>query len=39
MDVFVDGRAIRRDGRTLTLDEEKVAQGLEDAAQEYYSEI
>ena len=39
MDVFVDGIAIRRDGRTLTLNEEKVAQELEDAAQEYYSEI
>ena len=39
MDVFVDGRAIRRDGRTLTIDEEKVAKDLEDAAQEYYSEI
>ncbi len=39
MDVFVDGRAIRRDGRTLTLDEEKLAHELEDAAQEYYSEI
>ena len=39
MDVFVDGRAIRRDGRTLTIDEDKVAQELEDAAQEYYSGI
>ena len=39
MDVFVDGRAIRRGGRTLTLDEEKVAHELEDAAQEYYSQI
>ena len=39
VDVFVDGRAIRRDGRTLTLNEERVAQELEDAAQEYYSEI
>ena len=39
MDVFVDGRAIRKDGRTLTLNEEKVAQELEDASQEYYSEI
>ncbi len=39
MDVFVDGIAIRRGGRTLTLNEGKVAQELEDAAQEYYSEI
>ena len=39
VDVFVDGIAIRRDGRTLTLNEGKVAQELEDAAQEYYSEI
>ena len=39
MDVFVDGIAIRRDGRTLTLNEEKVAQELEEASQEYYSEI
>tara|TARA_B100000401_G_scaffold110259_1_gene71953 strand:+ start:67 stop:1110 length:1044 start_codon:yes stop_codon:yes gene_type:complete len=39
VDVFVDGIAIRRGGRTLTLNEGKVAQELEDAAQEYYSEI
>ncbi len=39
VDVFVDGIAIRRGGRTLTLNEGEVAQELEDAAQEYYSEI
>jgi 5-methylthioadenosine/S-adenosylhomocysteine deaminase len=39
MDVFVDGMAIRRDGRTLTLDESKVSLDLEEAAQDYYSEI
>ena len=39
VDVFVDGIAIRRGGRTLTLNEGEVAQELENAAQEYYSEI
>ncbi len=39
MDVFVDGTALRRDGKTLTIDEQEVALEIEEAAQEYYSEI
>ena len=39
LDVFVDGIAIRRSGKTLTLDEERVSFDLEEAAQDYYSEI
>jgi len=39
MDVFVDGMAIRRSGETLTLDEKKVSLDLEEAAQDYYSDI
>tara|TARA_B110000014_G_scaffold264360_1_gene265265 strand:+ start:487 stop:1749 length:1263 start_codon:yes stop_codon:yes gene_type:complete len=39
MDVFVDGTALRRDGKTLTIDEHEVALEIEEAAQEYYSEI
>ena len=32
-------KEIRRDSKTLTLDEDKVSLELEDAAQDYYSEI
>ena len=39
LDVFVDGIAIRRSGKTLTLNEERVSLDLEEAAQDYYSEI
>ena len=39
LDVFVDGFAIRRSGKTLTLNEERVSLDLEEAAQDYYSEI
>tara|TARA_B100001123_G_C14920447_1_gene871554 strand:- start:15 stop:533 length:519 start_codon:yes stop_codon:yes gene_type:complete len=36
LDVWVDGTAIRRDGVTLTLDEEKVAADLETKSIGYY---
>ena len=39
MDVFVDGFGIRRDGVTKTIDESAASRELEDAAQEYYSEL
>jgi len=39
MDVFVDGFGIRRGGVTKTIDESAASRELEDAAQEYYSEI
>lgn len=39
LDMFVDGEAIRRDGFTLTMDEEIVSNDLEDAVLRYYEEI
>ena len=39
LDVFVGGEAIRRDGKTLTIDESKACKDIEDAAIDYYSEI
>ena len=36
LDVWVDGKAIRQDGVTLTLDENKVASDLEEAVIGYY---
>ncbi len=39
LDVFVDGFGIRRDGVTKTIDESAASMDLEDAAQEYYSEL
>ena len=39
LDVFVEGEAIRRDGVTLTLDEESVARELEDSVTEYYQDV
>ena len=39
MDVFVDGRSIRRNGVTLTLDEGEIGRQLEDSAVEYYRDI
>ena len=39
LDVFVDGRAIRRDGITLTIDELATIEALENSAREYYSHI
>ena len=37
--MFVGGEAIRRDGVTLSLDEEIVSYDLEEAVQRYYKEI
>ena len=39
MDVFVEGRSIRRNGVTLTLDEVEIGRQLEDSAVEYYRDI
>ena len=39
LDVFVGGEAIRRDGKTLTVDESKACKDIENAAIDYYSEI
>jgi hypothetical protein len=39
LDVFVSGEAIRRDGVTLTVDEVRASQELEDSVEEYYREF
>ena len=39
LDVIVAGEALRRDGETLTLDEDAAGSKLEEAVSEYYSEI
>ena len=39
MDVFVDGEALRRDGVTLTVDEQKARERLNEVAIDYYSEL
>ena len=39
MDVFVDGEAVRRNGKTLTIDETKVSEELESSVEEYYREV
>ena len=39
LDVFVEGRALRRDGKTISIDEEIVFNDVEIAAREYYSQI
>ena len=39
VDVFVDGISVRKDGVTMTLNERKVGEDLEDAAREYYKGI
>ena len=39
MDVFVEGKSIRRNGVTLTLDEGEIGRQLEDSAVEYYRDI
>ena len=39
LDVIVAGEALRRDGETLTLDEDVAGSKLEEAVSEYYSEI
>ncbi len=37
LDVFVGGEALRRDGVTLTIDEEEASEALESAVEDYYS--
>ena len=39
LDVIVAGEALRRDGVTLTIDEESAGADLEEAVSQYYSEI
>lgn len=39
LDVFVEGEAIRRDGVTLTLNEDLVARDLEESVAEYYRDV
>jgi len=39
MDVFVDGEALRRDGVTLTVDEQSARERLNQVAIDYYSEL
>ena len=39
MDVLVDGEALRRDGITLTVDEQKARERLNEVAIDYYSEL
>ena len=39
MDVFVDGEALRRDGVTLTVDEQIAREELNEVVIDYYSEI
>ncbi len=38
-DVFVDGANIRKDGVTLTLDDQKIGARLEEAAVRYYEDV
>jgi hypothetical protein len=39
LDMWVDGKPLRRDGQTLTLDESDVRLELEGAIQSYYSDV
>ena len=39
LDVFVEGEAVRRDGVTLTLNEDLVARDLEESVAEYYRDV
>ena len=39
IDVLVDGEALRRDGITLTVDEQKARERLNEVAIDYYSEL
>ena len=39
LDVFVDGEVLRRDGVTITVDEEASCVEIDEAVGEYYSEI
>ena len=39
LDVFVDGEALRRDGITLTVDENSAREALNEAVIDYYAEL
>jgi len=39
LDVFVDGEALRRDGTTLTVDENSAREALNEAVIDYYAEL
>ena len=39
LDVFVDGEALRRDGITLTVDENSAREALDEAVIDYYAEL
>ena len=39
LDVFVEGKVLRRNGVTKSLNENKVAKELENAVREYYSDM
>ena len=39
LDVLVDGEPLRRDGNTLTIDENRTAREIEEAVVDYYAEI
>ena len=39
LDVFVDGEALRRDGITLTVDENRAREALNEAVIDYYAEL
>jgi len=39
LDVFVDGEALRRDGITLTVDENSARETLNEAVIDYYAEL
>ncbi len=39
LDVFVDGQALRRDGKTISIDEAAACEELERCSQAYYSHI
>jgi len=39
LDMWVDGKPLRRDGKTLTVNESIVLEQLEDAVQAYYEHV
>jgi len=39
LDVLVDGEPLRRNGKTLTIDESRAGQDIEEAVVDYYAEI
>ena len=39
MDVWAQGRALRRDGTTLSIDERAAASALNDAVESYYEDV